>query len=109
MNYFVFYLPISISNLLTSVANNDRGIWSDSMLIKIDYYGLRLVVISLAINAHYYSHKSDFHKSDWSLKQFTLFINCTIWLLVLLLKLGIVFTDQTFIGLIGPKVNSSYL
>ena len=66
---------------------------------------MRLFVISLIINAYYYSHRSDFHESDWFLKQFISLMNCTLELLTLLLKLAIILTDLTFISLIGPQDN----
>ena len=71
------------------------------MLVMVHYYRIRLVVIGLAINACYHPYRSDFYRSDQSSRQFTLLINCTIGLLALLSKLAIIFTDLTFICLIG--------
>ena len=67
---------------------------------------MRLVVIGLAIDACYRSHKSDFSKSDWYLRQFTLLMNWTFKSPALLSKLAIVFPNLTFKSLIGPWDNS---
>ena len=56
------------------------------MLFMVDCYKIRLIVIGLAINlatklvieTHYCFHRSDFHKSGWSLRQFILLMNCTL-------------------------------
>ena len=56
----------------------------------------------------YYFYRSEFHKSDWSPRKFTSFMNCILRSLALLLKLVIIFTDLTFIGVIGLQGNSFY-
>ena len=48
------------------------------MLVMVDYYGIRLVVIGYAIETCYCSHRSDFHRFDQSMRQFTLFMNGTL-------------------------------
>ena len=108
-NYSAFYLFIWTFNFLTFATNNNKSIWSNCMLIMINCHKMWLVVFGFAINVCYCFHKSDFDKSDWSQKQFILLMNCIIGSLALLLKLAIVLTDLTFIGLISAQGNLRHL
>ena len=57
----------------------------------------------------YQSHRSDIYRSDWSLRQFILLMNCMLGSMAFLSKLIIVLTDLTFIGLICFWGNSLHL
>ena len=62
-------------------------------------------VIGVAIETCYCSHKSNFRRSDLSLRQFTLLMNCMLGLSAWLSKLAIVLTNLTFICLIYYQAN----
>ena len=50
------------------------------LILKVIHftYELHILVIGMAIETRYCSYRSDFHKSDLSLKQFTLLTNFTL-------------------------------
>ena len=97
------YIKLQSSKLCNPTAHyDDEGIRSDSGLfdrmrviifaIAIDLtiiglidpkainftHELHACVIGVAIKTRYRSHRSDFHRSDLSLRQFTSLINCTL-------------------------------
>ena len=51
--------------------------WSIPKAIRFTHE-LHARIIGMAIKTCYHFHKSDFHKSDLSLSQFTSFMNCTL-------------------------------
>ena len=53
---FLYQPPI----LKPFVADNDGSIWSDCILVMVDHYRMRLVIIGFTIETRYSSHKSDF-------------------------------------------------
>ena len=99
MGWGLLLLPLLLIWLLS--------IWSITEAIYFTHE-LHARVISGAIETRYCFHKSDFHRSDLSLRQFILFMNCTLGSLACLSKLAIVLTDLTFIGLICHQDNSLY-
>ena len=58
-------------------------VWSIPEAIHFTYK-LHTWVIGVAIETHYCFHKSDFYKSDLSLRQFTSFMNCTLGFIIYL-------------------------
>ena len=111
-NYSTFYLLISTINPPTFAVpsfsywhNTDGSVWFVYILVMVDCYRIKLIIYWSC----YQSYRSDFYRSDWSSRQFTLFINCMLESLTLLLKLAIVLNNLTFIDLICPQGNLPYL
>ena len=84
--------------------DDDGGVLSNCMFVIMVCYGMSLVIYW----SYYQFHRSDFHRFDWSPRQFTSVINCILGLLALLSKLAIVLTDPTFINLINTWNNLFY-
>ena len=70
-------LLVSLSTLLSFLQIWLLLVWLVSKAIHFTHK-LRAWVINVIIKTCYYSHKSDFFRPDWSLRQFTSFINCTL-------------------------------
>ena len=108
--YFIsFYINHWSSNFCSPSLfywqNNNKKVWSNYMLFIVDCYRMKLVIYWSRCSSYRYN----IYRSYRSSRQFTLPINGTLKLLALLLKLAIVLTDLTFIGLISIQGNFLHL